>query len=163
MYIVWPVIPNTFFSPFFRFFPIFDVFWSIQIKRISPCFSSHRDLSIHAITIPNGRYKLYFWSFFCFFRKFVFCFWWFWCFLLLPFKSNVTIVLFTPKTCVHAKYELKRMLFRSVTDKSVISISKKDYLGLQPRWASHINFWVSSIDRSIKFLINRKIDKIDVS
>ena len=118
----WTVIPNTFFFQFFRFFSIFDVFWSIQIKRISPCFSSHRDLSIHAVTIPNGRYKLYFWTFFWFFQKFVFCFWWFWCFLLLPFKSNVTIVLFTPKTCVHAKYELRRMLFRSFTDENTILI-----------------------------------------
>ena len=114
--------PKYSFFSIFRFFMIFNVFWSIQIKRISPCFSSHRDLSIHAVTIPNERYKLYFWTFFCFFRKNVFCFWWFWCFLLLPFKSNVTIVLFTPKTCVHAKYELRRMLFRSFTDENTILI-----------------------------------------
>ena len=50
----WSII----FVQLFRFFFIFDVFWSIQNKRISPCFSSHRDLSIGAVTIPNGRYKL---------------------------------------------------------------------------------------------------------
>ena len=60
------------FFRFFRLCPIFDFVWSIQIKQIPPCVSSHQDLSIHIVTIPNGRYKLYCWTFFCFFENMFF-------------------------------------------------------------------------------------------